>query len=117
MKMTDKDQITDAALEALFDQARSAPPEVPEGLMQRVIADAAAQQSPASVWSRLIDTLGGLPGLGGLATATFVGIWLGVAPPAQLPDLAGQILGIETYTADDLDAGDLTGFGWDIEEG
>lgn len=121
LKMTDKNQMNDTDLETLFEAARRAPPDVPEALMARVVADAQAVQPAAPFWTRLTEALGGLPGLGGLVTAGCVGIWLGVSPPAYVPDLAGQVLGFESALDDefdgDLDAVSLTGFGWDIEEG
>jgi len=121
----DEKHISDDALEAMFDTARAAPPEMPEGLMARVIADAGAVQPARSIWARLfegpLEGVGGIPGLGGLVTATCVGVWLGVAPPANVPDLAGQILGVETLLEDEWDTVDmtegLTSFGWDMEEG
>jgi hypothetical protein len=106
----------DAKLDELLVQARAAPPSVPERLAARVIADAAAVQPARGLWPMLSEMLGGLPGLGGLVTATCVGIWLGIAPPENLPDLTGEILGFETVTDEDLEVVDLTGFGWDIGE-
>ena len=115
--MTDDKEMTDTDLEAIFDAARAHPPDVPEQLMKRVVADAATHQPGRSGWARLFDMLGGLPGLGGMATATCVGIWIGVAPPTNVPDFAGQILGFEVTTDEGLEGATLTGFGWDIEEG
>ncbi|MFK7835387.1 MAG: hypothetical protein AB8B60_04140 [Sulfitobacter sp.] len=109
----------DDTLEGMFEAARAAPPQVPEALMARVLADAQATQPRPKVsrWGARLAGLGGVPGLGGLALATCVGFWLGVAPPQGLPDLAGAMLGVETETDDSLDALGLSGFGWDIEEG
>lgn len=112
--MTDKD-MNDAALEALFEHARAAPPQVPQALMARVLADAQqAQVTPRSGLLGWWRALGGAPGLGGLVTATCVGFWLGVAPPAGMPDLADQIL-VQATVADDITA-DITSFGWDDSE-
>lgn len=116
--MTDDMHKNDAALEALFESARATPPAVPEALMARVLADAEALQPRAprrGFWGFVAD-LGGVPALGGMITASCVGFWLGVAPPAGLPDLAGQALGFETAADDDFEGGGLSGFGWDIAE-
>lgn len=119
MKMTRSDKnTTDTELETLFAAARSAPPPVPDALMASILADAGqmqpAQPAQGGVFSWL-RALGGGPGVGGLVFATCVGFWIGVAPPANLPDLAGQLLNLQSST--DIDDSDLTGFGWDIEEG
>ena len=116
----DKDNGMDAHLDALFDQARATPPQVPQALVARVLADAqAVQPQPAGQgWRALLKALGGAPGLGGLITASCMGFWLGVAPPAALPDLAGYLIdGATDQDADVLDGAVLTAFGWDIEEG
>lgn len=115
--MTKAEHDDDRALEALFARARSHPPEMPEQLLARVLDDARHLQptrasSLLGGWWRM---LGGLPGLGGLVTATCVGFWLGVAPPDGMPDLADQILGQQVVM--DETAPDLSGFGWDSEEG
>ncbi|MGC1504358.1 MAG: hypothetical protein WA782_09495 [Sulfitobacter sp.] len=111
------DDVKNTELEFLFQQARATPPQMPQGLMARVLADAEALQ-PAPErwgWQSWFSALGGLPGMGGLITASCVGFWLGVAPPTGMPDLAGTVLGIESTFDDDLDGGTLTAFGWDIE--
>lgn len=114
--MNDREQNEDG-LEALFAEARAHPPRVPGGLVTRVLDDAQRVQpagagAVARGWWRM---LGGLPGMGGLVTATCVGFWLGVAPPAGVPDLADQILGQQVLAEET--AVDLSGFGWDSEEG
>lgn len=107
------------ALEALFEKARANPPDVPDALMARVLTDAEAMRPKAQTtgWRGWLASLGGLPALGGLVAATCVGFWLGFAPPAALPDLAGQMLGFDLVLDEDVDAPGLTGFGWDIGEG
>ncbi|WP_254655288.1 hypothetical protein [Roseobacter sp. GAI101] len=107
-------------LESLFQDARAAPPQMPAGLMERVMADALALQSspPARGWRGLWQAIGGAPALGGLITATAVGFWIGVAPPSGLPEIAAQIITGDTYaTIGDDSVNALTAFGWDIEEG
>lgn len=115
--MMDKDQKSDDALEALFEDARAMSPEVPDALIARVAADAQQMQPGLPLWRGIWATLGGAPGLGGLVTATCVGVWLGVSPPAAVPDLAGQVLGFESTSLEDFGMGAMTGYGWDIEEG
>ena len=118
--MTDKNQINDAELETFFEAARAAPPAVPDALMAAVLADAGAVQAAPknSGWGAWLANLGGLPGLGGLVTATCVGFWLGVAPPEVMPDLAGFVLGTEAVLEDGLASEPgLDGFGWDLDEG
>lgn len=123
MTMTDDNKMTDAALEAMFEGARAAPPVVPEALMARVMADAGAMQPVAqrSVWREWFSTLGGLSGMGGLITASCLGFWIGVAPPQGLPDLAGSVFGVpsllDSELDDEFDGDMLTAYGWDIEEG
>lgn len=110
-------------LETLFQDARATPPQMPAGLMDRILADAmAAQPAPwPRGWRGLWRSIGGAPAAGGLVTATAVGFWIGVSAPTGLPDFATQIItGVaadEMYLlADDTTAPDLTAFGWDIEE-
>ncbi|WP_254655116.1 MULTISPECIES: hypothetical protein [unclassified Sulfitobacter] len=112
-------------LEAHFEQARATPPQMPAGMMDRLIADAlAAQPAPAlGGWRGFWRAIGGAPALGGLITATAVGFWIGVAPPSGLPDVATQIItgGDDYIVADatslDTYTSDLTAFGWDLDEG
>lgn len=113
----DSDQINDTELEALFEGIRATPPDVPDALMARVVADAVQLQPGLPIWQRVWTTLGGMPGFGGLVTATCVGVWLGVSPPATVPDLAGMVMGFEATSVEDFDVGGMSGFGWDIEEG
>jgi hypothetical protein len=117
--MTDDGNMTDAKLEALFETARATSPVPSDDLIARVLKDADAMQpvSLGSGWRGWLGNLGGLPGLGGLITASCVGFWLGVAPPAGLPDLAATVLGVESVLDEDLDGASVTAFGWDIEEG
>ncbi len=107
-------------LETLFQDARRTPPDLPEGLMDRIMADALAQQPAAGPrgWRAIWLAIGGAPAVGGLVTATAVGFWIGVAPPSNLPDIAAQIItGTTLATLDEGSAPELSAFGWDIEEG
>ncbi|MFQ1701759.1 hypothetical protein ACJ5NV_14320 [Loktanella agnita] len=95
MMMTDPN---DDMLEDLFDTARRLAPPVSDDLMTRVLADAVVDRAPAQVarpclWARLSDMLGGWPALGGLATATIAGVWVGIAPPAQVEALTDDLIG------------------------
>jgi len=100
-------------LETYFEAARASPPIMPQGLLARIQADAAAAQpKPAARWRDWVKALGGVPALGGLMTATCVGVWIGIAPPEQLPDMGGFVLGYETN-----DNSETAAFGWDAEEG
>ncbi|SFS02440.1 hypothetical protein [Yoonia litorea] len=96
----------DDMLDALFSEARQQSPDVPNDLMARVLADAHHVQTKTSVvdkWpqrpqrlrDQLYDMLGGWVGLGGLTVATIAGLWIGVAPPAGVEDLAVGMLGEE----------------------
>ena len=84
--------------------------------MARVTADALSHVPRKAGWNWLA-AIGGLPALGGLVTATCVGFWIGVAPPAGLPDLAGEVIGEAVVTAEEDAVPELDGFGWDLGEG
>jgi len=114
----------DDALEGLFAAARANPPQVSADLQARVLADAQAHmpKAPRQPWHRALwQILGGAAGLSGLATAAAVGVWIGVAPPEGLPDLAGQIVS-NSWPDAAIDLGetdtaaDWGGYGWDMEE-
>ncbi|WP_156874921.1 hypothetical protein [Sulfitobacter alexandrii] len=113
--MIDTDQ-DDAGLEALFAGARADPPRASDALLARVEDDARRLQPRGTpAWRGWWRLLGGLPGMGGLVTATCVGFWLGVAPPDGVPDVAGQFM--DEAVSVDQTAPDLSAFGWDSEEG
>lgn len=118
MRMTDKPEPDDDALEALFEKARRSAPEVPQPLMSAILDDAAAlQPRQGSGPARWFASIGGLPALGGLIAASCVGFWFGVAPPQGVPDLADRMRGIDASFSEDIEGTAVTGFGWDIEEG
>ncbi|WP_096869781.1 hypothetical protein [Phaeobacter piscinae] len=117
------------ALDGLFASARTAAPvPLPEGVEQAILSEAAATQ--AAILNRqalasdlasqsaearsgvfagmreLLAGLGGWPALGGLATASAAGLWIGLAPPAFLPDpvsLAGIELSEDSLPEDSYD--------------
>lgn len=121
---TDPVRPTPDPLEAYFAAARAVPPAVPDGLMARVLADAAAENpvragrpaaQPAreSLWSQLVAALGGRGALAGMAAAGLAGVWVGFAQPVALPflpdagvvelfpadlDLLGDVLATDTLT-------------------
>ncbi|WP_171178248.1 hypothetical protein [Ruegeria sp. HKCCD8929] len=91
----------DTDLDALFAAARQERDFLPEDLAARMLADAQAVQAVRAasetapeqakrpgLWSQLGSALGGWRGIGGLATACAAGVWIGLAPPAFLPDPA-----------------------------
>jgi hypothetical protein len=106
-----EDRGDDAVLEAVFAAARMAPPEPSEGLLERVLAasDVMPARPPIQVrgprvglWDRLIEMLGGWGGLGGLATATIAGVWIGYYGSADVNTLSGGLLGTETIGSVEL---------------
>ncbi len=93
-KMTDLDD--------LFAAGRAETPAPSEALMARIRADGQALQPEAqglavaarapekvSFW----DMLGGWPALSGVAAAGVAGVWLGIAPPAGIEDIASDMFG------------------------
>ena len=88
MSMTDAER----DLDDLFTQARTGSGALPSNdLLARVMADAerslqamsvAAAPAPAArprFWPQMRQALGGWGGIGGLVTASFAGLWLGLA--------------------------------------
>jgi hypothetical protein len=119
---TDPVRPTPDPLEAYFVAARATPPAVPDDLMARVLADAAAESplraAPAprcavvreSLWSQMVTALGGRGALAGMAAAGLAGVWIGFAQPLALPfvpdagtvelfpsdlDLLGDVLAVD----------------------
>ena len=115
MTETDND---DAMIDALFRDARAIDALPDDGLMARVMADAhragdgLVAVADQSWWTTLSDILGGWPTVGGLALAGVAGLWVGVAPPTSVENLAASIFGTTdtvSFIDDDLDLG--FGFG------
>lgn len=80
--MTQSKPPFDDPLEAAFAEARRMPPPVPDGLLERVIADAGAERPRSArppLWRQIFGTLGGWPAMAGLAMTACVGIWAGGA--------------------------------------
>ncbi|MBE1283949.1 MAG: hypothetical protein GJ676_11620 [Rhodobacteraceae bacterium] len=121
--MTERDKANDE-LETLFAQARAQRPGIPDGLTDRILADALAFQEAQTAPKPAGEThtgsgtdrvgirgvfgsvFGGWPALGGMVAAALVGVWIGAAPPAFVPD-AAQILSEADADLDVFDAIDL----------
>ncbi|WP_146065156.1 dihydroorotate dehydrogenase [Albidovulum inexpectatum] len=131
--MAERD-MNDTALEELFTQARTAAPEPSPDLMARVMEDAArlaprtamaearagygvVQQSRLSrVIGWIKDALGGWQGIGGLATATLAGFWIGYAGLAGTATLSGVQTSTETADMVELMPGsEFLALAWDVE--
>ena len=105
MKMAENNIPVEPDLDDLLAAEAANPAKASAALLDRVIADAdiiadgrARMTHPdnlaprAGLMDSLLAAIGGWPGVGGLATATVVGIWIGFAPPAAIDDLAGSYL-------------------------
>ncbi|SLN28220.1 hypothetical protein ROA7023_00944 [Roseisalinus antarcticus] len=108
-------------LGSVFAEARRENQTPSDALMARIMADAAAElprragvagdpsaAGRTGIASTIWALLGGWAGAGGLAAATVAGLWIGVAPPAGLTDLAAGVLG-ETITVALVPDDDLLG--------
>ncbi|MEE4187657.1 MAG: hypothetical protein V2I76_04315 [Roseobacter sp.] len=124
--MTQHDQSTDAALERLLAAARKTDEGLPDNLVQRVLADAEAFQPSSyaaknrqSGWFLTFQgQLSRLGALGGMITASAVGLWMGMYPPEVLDDLgivSGLVQGGDALGSLSEDAAEVSGFGWDLE--
>lgn len=96
--MTDRKDLHETELDALFSAAADATPLPSSTLLERVAADAEAEIAVvprarpvrgAGVFSRFVSLIGGWPTAAGLASATIAGIWIGYAAPETLDGLAG----------------------------
>ena len=90
---------------------RCAAAETPsEALLARIEADAlAALPAPrrAPLWPALRAALGGWPGIAGLAAASAVGLWIGIAQPSELDGLLGSQTALDALGVDPLSSYDL----------
>lgn len=78
--MTQPRSPDDDALDAAFSEMSTTPPDVPDALMARVMADAIAEMpkpNRVSIWQNVLRTLGGWPAVAGLAATACVGVWMG----------------------------------------
>ncbi len=109
-------EVDDAGLDARFAAARAAEPPVPDRLVARVLADAAAHvpkaiprpaasRTLAGGWlAGLLDMLGGRGAVAGLAAAGLAGVWIGFVQPVglslPLTAAAGGTEAIDLYPAE-----------------
>ena len=116
--MSDLDK--DDFLEAAFGAARAeALRPAPEALLARISADADNElawrmaRRPQTGFRAFLAGLGGWPGLGGLVTATAVGVWIGVSGASQLGDMGLPIPAAEEETLSMLLPDYGFGAGWE----
>ncbi len=90
-------------LEDFLTAARARAPEPSEALMARILADADAIRPRRAIAKRSLrerfgTLFGGWQGIGGLATATAAGLWIGYAGIADPGTLSGGLVepGAET---------------------
>ncbi|HQU67937.1 MAG TPA: hypothetical protein PLI43_07035 [Albidovulum sp.] len=98
-----EDDLNDKGLEAFFAAGRENAPVPSDALLARVMADAEAEMvRPAEVavlrpaarpgfLRAAVASIGGWAGLGGLATATAAGVWIGFVGLADPLDAGGLI--------------------------
>jgi hypothetical protein len=96
-------EMRDDELELFFEAGRAAAPAPSAALLERVLADAQAHQSPRApgrtppaaagrrAWAGLLAALGGWPAVAGLASVMVAGIWLGYAAPDGLDGLSAAL--------------------------
>ncbi len=115
------DPLDDAALDALLKAAPK--PQPSAALTARILRDAATHQpqTPAPVvperglFAALADVLGGWPTVGGLATATLAGLYIGFAQPDLLSPADTDF--VLDLTEEDALSGLLPGDALFFEEG
>jgi hypothetical protein len=124
MMMTDQNDMN-ARLEAEFAAARRSRHEPSLDLMARVLSDALAHQprpamaraaapARAGFGTRIFGFLGGWAAMGGLATATIVGFWIGIRPPDMIETPTNALFS-QNDTLALVDA-DLSDFSWNFED-
>lgn len=104
----------DAALNALFADARAARPALEDDFMARLVADADAALPSAPAFaptpaprSTFFQFLGGWPTVASMASCAVAGVWIGFAQPETLNMVAGYSSESETYDLASL----LPGYG------
>ena len=115
MTTSDRDEMD---LDDLFAEARERRPEPGPDLLARIVADAghvaaerdAPRPAPAmpGLWRDWMRALGGWPAVGGLVASTLAGLWIGVAQPPSLSDLADTVWGEQVSVTLGLDADPLS---------
>ncbi|OWU82890.1 hypothetical protein ATO6_21550 [Oceanicola sp. 22II-s10i] len=105
-------------IDALLDQARATPRDMPEGLAARMLRDAYDEQAarrdavpvtaPArqavrgwrpGLWRQFLDAVGGYPSVAGLASVAVFGVFIGINTPDLLTQGA-TTLGLTTASTD-----------------
>lgn len=110
-------------LDGLLAEASARPPEVPAGLMERVVSDARAtrpikphvQPQGQTFFGVLRQRFGQWGAVGGLVAASSVGFWFGIDPPSALEGVS-IVPFVGDFGGDAGGAAELSGFGWDLEE-
>lgn len=104
--------MTEAGLDDLFAQARSAQPQPSEALMARVLADGLAAQPRVAVaavpvverrpglWARIVWALGGAGALAGMGSAAAAGLYIGFVQPVGLSGIEEAVLGVPLETVE-----------------
>lgn len=120
--MTQNEHSNLDALERLLSRERGADHGVPRALTERILADALREQpvpAPARKKARArknwFGEFGGWPAFSGLVAASCVGFWIGISPPEGIGDPSAWLLDGTSAAYDD--AAELSGFGWDLQEG
>lgn len=124
--MTDRRDLTETELDALFDAARDTAPAPSTDLMARIMADAdavteaeaqaRAADRPASRnggLRRLLAAIGGWPSVAGLAAAGVFGVAIGLTAPAAIDTASGGLIAAPAYDVADFGRG----YGMLAEEG
>ncbi|MGH1329788.1 MAG: dihydroorotate dehydrogenase [Paracoccaceae bacterium] len=117
--MAENKILDDAALDALFSEARDAPLIPSDDLMARIMGDAAAHlpqsgfEAPRSAprWRLMLAAIGGWGAATGLATATMAGLAFGLFLPDTLSDLTTSY---SSAAAVSYDLSDLTPSFYDL---
>lgn len=101
--MTMTDMRDENMLEQMFAEARADAPPASDAFLARIMADAEAEQARIlapqpperrPVLQAFVAALaGGWAGLGGLAAASLAGLWIGLAPPDLIQNLAPGLYG------------------------
>lgn len=117
----------DRFLDGYFDDAKKSSPAIPDALMARIVADAAAETDrraqmrarvePVSVWRQIWQAVGGWPAIAGLSAATLTGVWIGLNPPANVSNALAQAIGQESESTTDYLFDPVSGFEFAMLEG
>ena len=110
--MVEKKKLSDQELDGLLASAAADRPVLSDALTNRVLADAdsilASQyhRTPypprRARFASIFRAIGGWPGVGGLATATVAGVWMGFAQPVGLGELTDFYMADTTYDLEDF---------------